>query len=443
MAAVECRRTLSGGLAAAVLSVSGAMLVAGCIAGDETTVTFDAATTLAPPSSGDDGSEARSDETSTTADGQGVDATGGPADGAEASSGVTTPTTVPLDPLLGLDAELVADGFDQPVLVTGAPGTEALYVVEREGVIKVVVDGVVAAQPFLDLTGELLSSSIEQGLLGLAFDPDFATNDRFYAYWTDPAGDSRMARFLAETPLVADPESVEVVLEVEQPAERHNAGMMQFGPDGMLYLALGDGGDGGTSAQDTSNLLGAILRLDVSGDGPAAIPAENPFGNEIWVYGLRNPWRFSIDPVDGLVFIGDVGQDRFEEINVVSLAEGAGTNFGWFEMEGDRCFRSGCDDVGKAIPALQYSHDDGCSVTGGSVYRGSAIPEFEGHYFYGDWCEGFVRSFRFANGQVVDQADWTADLAEVGQVTSFGVDNDGELYTVNWNGELNRIVALR
>ncbi len=442
MAAVERQRELPRGLAAAIVSVVGAVVLAGCIAGDETTATFDAATTLGPPSSADDGSGQPAAELAATDDGPEAGAGNGEPDGGDSTAEVTA-TSQPLDPLLALKAEPVASGFDQPVLVTGAPGTDALYIVERQGVVKVVMDGVVAEQPFLDLTDDLQSSSIEQGLLGLAFDPDFGTNRTFYAYWTDPEGDSRLGRFLARSPLVADRASEQVVLQVDQPAERHNAGMMQFGPDGLLYLALGDGGDGGGSAQDTSNPLGAILRLDVSGDGPAAVPAGNPFGNEIWVYGLRNPWRFSIDPVDGLVYIGDVGQDRFEEINVVSLDGGAGTNFGWLEMEGDRCFRSGCDASDKTIPVLQYSHDDGCSVTGGHVYRGAAIPEFDGHYFYGDWCEGLVRSFRFAEGRVVDQADWTTELSEVGQVTSFGVDNDGELYTVNWNGELNKIVAVR
>ncbi len=360
----------------------------------------------------------------------------------------TTSTTEPLPELRGLEAELVTAGFDQPVLVTGAPGTAALFVVEREGVVRVVEDGRVTDEPFIDLTDQLLSSSIEQGLLGLAFHPDYASNGTVYAYWTDPAGNSRLARFQTTSPTVADPDTIEVVLEVDQPAERHNAGMVQFGPDGLLYLALGDGGSGGATSQDTTNLLGSILRIDVDGadpgsERPYAIPAGNPFDDEIWVYGLRNPWRFSIDEPSATVYIGDVGQERWEEVNAVGL-DGAGTNFGWFETEGADCFRPGCERSGLTDPVLQYSHDEGCSITGGLVYRGAVIPELVGHYFFADWCGGLVRSFRLTGqGQVADQLDWSEDLAALGQVTSFGVDGAGELLAVNWDGELYRVVARR
>ena len=352
---------------------------------------------------------------------------------------------MPLDPLQGLTAELVVEGLDQPVFVTGAPGTEDLYIIEREGVVLRLSGGAVAEEPFLDLRSELTSSSIEQGLLGLAFHPDFATNRRVFAYWTTESGDSRLAEFAAASNETADPDTLQVVLDIDQPEERHNAGMLEFGPNGLLYLSLGDGGSGGTTAQDTENLLGSIVRLDVDSAAPYAIPDGNPFGSPLWVYGLRNPWRFSIDAPSERVFIGDVGQDRYEEINVARL-DGGGTNFGWFEMEGDECFRSGCETDGLTTPVLQYSHDDGCSVTGGRVYRGPAIPEVEGHYFYADWCSGVIRTFRLdtTNGDVaVDEADWTEDLAALGQVTSFGIDNQGELYTVNWNGELHKIVAQR
>ncbi len=353
-----------------------------------------------------------------------------------------TPTPTPLPPLQGIDVELVARGFDQPILVTSAPGTDALFVVEREAIVEVVEGGAVSETPFVDLRGELLSRSIEQGLLGLAFHPDYDTNGRFFAYFTTPSGDSRLAELAATEPAVADPASIRTLVDIAQPGERHNAGMVTFGPDGLLYLALGDGGSGGEPAQDTSNLLGSILRLDVDRGDPYAIPDGNPFGDEIWVYGLRNPWRFSIDAPSRLVYIGDVGQDTFEEINVVSL-DGAGTNFGWLEMEGDRCFRLGCRTDGLTTPVLQYTHADGCSVTGGHVYRGQAIPELAGHYFYADWCSGLVRSFRLDGDTVVDEQDWTSELSELGQVTSFGVDGQGELYAVNWDGELYRIIAVR
>ncbi len=352
------------------------------------------------------------------------------------------PTPTPLAPLQGLAGELVTSGFQQPVLVTSAPGTDALFVVERAGTVQVVVGGERQETPFLDLRGgDLLSNSIEQGLLGLAFHPDYATNGRGFLYWTRGSGDSVLAEFSGNGTDPLDPSQLKPLLEIPQPAERHNAGNIAIGPDGLLYLSLGDGGSGGSTAQDTSNLLGTVLRLDIDSGDPYAIPEGNPFGDEIWVYGLRNPWRFSIDPVDRFVFIGDVGQDTYEEINIVGL-DGAGTNFGWFEAEGDQCFRSGCDLGAYTAPVLQYSHDDGCSVTGGYVYRGSAIPEFIGHYFFADWCTGIVRSFRYADGNAVDLFDWTNDI-RVGEVTSFGIGADAELYTVNWAGELHKIVPIR
>ncbi len=431
--------------------VAACLLTTGCVAGDQETATLGPADpdqqtlpsvtqprTETDQGSADDGAESDGDA------GDEAD----PSDEDTNSSPASTSTTEPLPELQGLDAELLASGFDQPVLVSAAPGTDALFVVERKGRILVVVDGVTEAEPFIDLTDQLLSSSIEQGLLGLAFHPGYEDNGLFYAYWTDPAGDSRLARFTASAPTVADPESIEVILEVEQPAERHNAGMLQFGPDGLLYVSLGDGGSGGATAQDTSNLLGSILRIDVDRPDEAtgrlySIPADNPFDDEIWVYGLRNPWRFSIDGLSETVYIGDVGQERWEEINVVGL-DGAGTNFGWFETEGAECFRGDCDQAGLTDPVLQYSHDEGCSVTGGAVYRGPAIPELTGHYFFADWCGGLVRSFRLTDqGQVADQLDWSEDLAALGQVTSFGRAGDDELLAINWAGELYRIVASR
>ncbi len=418
-------------LAATLLAI--VVLGAACVSGDQTAATFD-------DDAGDLPTTAPSPD-STAAD---EEASSEPDDSPTTSTSRATETTEPLPPLQGLDSELIADGFDQPILVASAPGTDLLYVVEREGIIKTVDDGTVAETPFLDLSDRLLSNSIEQGLLGLAFHPSYADSGRFFAYWTDPEGDSVLAEFNASNPTEADPDSMNIVLQVDQPAERHNAGSMQFGPDGLLYLALGDGGSGGATAQDTSNPLGSIVRIDVdrsTTDRSFAIPEGNPFDDEIWVYGLRNPWRFSIDPLDELIYIGDVGQDGFEEINVIGLDE-AGTNFGWFEMEGDRCFRPGCDESGKTPPVLQYSHDEGCSVTGGWVYRGAAIPEFDGHYFFGDWCVGFVRSMKLVDDQVTEQRDWTSDL-DLGQVTSFGPDGDGELHVSNWDGEIHKIVPIR
>lgn len=355
----------------------------------------------------------------------------------------STTSTARLEPLQGLKVTLVADGFDQPIYVGGAPGTDALFVVEREGLIWLVEGGQRSAEPFLDLRTELLSSSIEQGLLGLAFHPDYAANGRLFAYWTNQGGDSVLAEFTAENPTKVDRGTMREIFSVEQPAERHNAGMIAFGPHGFLYLALGDGGSGGAEAQNLENPLGSVVRLDVDvASGEYKIPPGNPFGNEIWIYGLRNPWRFSIDHESELMYIGDVGQDQFEEINVVALSN-AGANFGWAQAEGDRCFRSDCDLDQFVKPALQYSHDLGCSVTGGAVYRGAAIPELDGHYFFADWCGGLVRSFRYHQDKVVEQNDWSRELEVLGQVTSFGVGADQEMYVANWGGEIYRIDAIR
>ncbi len=371
------------------------------------------------------------------------DAAAGAASSDERSDAGASPEPSRRKPLKGLASRLLADGFDQPVLVTTAPGSPLLYVVEREGIVRTVRNGDVAGKPFVDLRDRLLSSSIEQGLLGLAFHPDFATNRRVFAYWTDRNGDTRVGEFRAHSPRRAKPRSMKTLLRVDQPAERHNAGNLAFGPDGLLYVALGDGGTGGSTAQDTSSLLGSILRIDVDAGRPYEIPDGNPFGDEIWVYGLRNPWRFSIDAVDDRMYIGDVGQETFEEINVVGLEDGAGTNFGWALMEGRRCLRTDCDRQGLTRPVVRYSHKHGCSVTGGHVYRGSAIPELRGHYFYADWCSGLVRSFRLDDrGKPVDRSDWTEQLS-LGQVTSFGVDSRGELLAVNWDGQLFRIVPKR
>jgi glucose/arabinose dehydrogenase len=365
----------------------------------------------------------------------------------EAGSVAPTSSVPPLSPLQGLGTELVADGFDEAVFVTGAPGTNALFVVEQEGVIRVVVGAERADEPFLDIRDRVGSSANEQGLLGLAFHPNYASNGRFFAYWTDTSGNSQLAEFSAPDVLVGDPDSMQILLEQPQPAGNHNGGMIMFGPDGFLYVGLGDGGGRpGNRSQNTETLLGAILRLDVSSPGSYSIPSDNPFGNEIWVYGLRNPWRFSIDTNTRLMYIGDVGQDRFEEIDVVSLDDGAqlAVNFGWPAKEGDSCFGDGCDNSGFRDPVLQYPHPEGCSVTGGWVYRGTAFPELFGHYFYADFCGGLVRSFRYdSESGVQQQIDWADDLSALDQVSSFGVDNESELYALNWSGELLKIVPVR
>ena len=409
--------------------VASVAVLAGCVGDDTNTATF-------PASESTERVLPQVTTTTTTTDDPDV-----------APSSV--PTTTPLAPLQGLEAELVADGFNEAVFVTGAPGTEALFVIEQPGVIQVVSDGQQTEVPFLDITDRVGSSADEQGLLGLAFHPTYASTGRFFAYWTDRSGGSVLAEFNAPEPTIADRDTMKILLEVGQPARNHNGGMIAFGPDEYLYVGLGDGGGRAENrSQDTTSLLGSILKLDVSAPGTYTVPDDNPFGNEIWAYGLRNPWRFSIDPLTRLMYIGDVGQDRLEEIDVLGLNRGAGqaVNFGWPVKEADACFASHerCGEDGFTDPILQYPHPEGCSVTGGWVYRGTAIPEFFGHYFYADFCSGLVRSFAYTTeAGVTQQFDWTEDLVGPEQVSSFGVDNAGELFILNWTGELFKIVPRR
>jgi glucose/arabinose dehydrogenase len=244
---------------------------------------------------------------------------------------------------------------------------------------------------------------------------------------------------------VADPSSASLVLAVDQPYANHNGGHVLFGPDGMLYVAMGDGGSGGDpqgNGQNPAALLGKILRIDVNGAAPYAIPPTNPFVGqtgkrpEIWFTGVRNPWRFSFDREAGLLYLADVGQNAWEEVNVTPAATG-GLNLGWNLMEAAHCYGGGgCSQQGLTLPVLEYSHSDGCSITGGYVYRGSAIPGIRGHYFYADYCQGWIHSFRWYGSQAVDQRSW--DLGSIGNVTSFGEDAAHELYVTSTNGKVYR-----
>jgi len=359
----------------------------------------------------------------------------------------STATTLP--PLRQLRLEVVADGLDAPVLVTSPPGDPRLFVVEKPGRIRL-VDAAAAHPAFLDITALVGEEGLEQGLLGLAFHPGYADNGRFFVHYTDTGGRSVVAGYrVSADPDRADPESIRVLLVEEQPRRNHNGGMIAFGPDGHLYVAFGDGGGAGDPfdhGQRPETRLGAILRLDVDGPDGSLVPPDNPFAAaggapEVWAYGLRNPWRFSFD--GGLLYIADVGQSAWEEVNVVGAAA-AGLNFGWPILEGEECFAApGCSTDGLEMPVLVYSHAEGCSVTGGYVYRGAAIPELDGHYFYGDWCGGWIRSFRYRDGEAVDRADWSEDLGDVGRVVSFGIDSSGEVYVVVQEGLVFRLVPVR
>ncbi|MFQ5947999.1 MAG: PQQ-dependent sugar dehydrogenase [Acidimicrobiia bacterium] len=369
-----------------------------------------------------------------------------------APSTTTTSTTEPLSPLRGLALETVGRRFQEPVFAIAPLTDDRLFVVEKAGVIRVIAAGELLERPFLDITADVGSRGLEQGLLGLAFHPDYEENGRFFVYYTDLEGASRLLEYHASDDADrADPASSKLLLTVPQPASNHNGGMLQFGPDGYLYVALGDGGGAGDqfgNGQRPDTLLATILRLDVDAGDPYAVPPDNPFvggdgANQVWAYGLRNPWRFDIDQEEGLIYIADVGQDAWEEISIVPIT-GGGLNYGWPITEGFECFRSDpCDTGGLVQPVLTYGHGEGCSVIGGFVYRGRDIPELEGHYFYGDWCGRWVRSFRYENGAIADQRDWTADLGEVGQILSFGVDAQGEIYVTTGEGPVYRLVARR
>lgn len=354
-----------------------------------------------------------------------------------------------------LSTEVVASGLTDPVHLTSPPGDPRLFVVELPGRIRIVEGGQLLEEPFLDISGQVATAGSEQGLFSVAFHPDFAQNGLFYVDYTEAgSGDTRVERYTVSDadPNRADPASGEVVLSVVQPEQNHNGGHLRFGPDGMLYVSLGDGGGGGDpndNGQDPSTLLGTILRLDV-GPGcadPYCVPGDNPFvddpdrADEIWAWGLRNPWRFAFDPADGLLYIADVGQNDWEEVNAVAADEG-GVNYGWNVMEGDSCFEppEDCDRTGLTEPVLVYANDTStCSVTGGRVYRGEAIPALQGHYFYADLCAGWVRSFRLADGEVTAEREW--ELGDLGAILSFGEDADGELYVLSGNGDVYRLVA--
>jgi glucose/arabinose dehydrogenase len=353
-----------------------------------------------------------------------------------------------------LTTQLVARGLSDPLDLQVPRGErDRMFVVEQGGRIRLISLGVLAPTPYLDISSRI-SAGGERGLLGLAFHPRYAENGRFYVNYTDRSGDTHISEFRVSSTDrdQADPGSERQLLFVRQPFPNHNGGGLAFGNDGRLYIGLGDGGSGGDPQGNGQNLgthLGKMLRIDVDGGQPYAIPSDNPFRSrtgalpEIWAFGLRNPFRFSFDRSTGDLYIGDVGQNAVEEIDVGLASRGGGENYGWNITEGSRCYQpaSGCSRNGITPPVLEYSHSEGCSVIGGIVYRGCRLPGYQGAYFYADYCSGLLRSFRLQNGQAVDSRDWRAQLGRgLNDITSFGVDTDGEVYIVDQDGEIYRIV---
>ena len=336
----------------------------------------------------------------------------------------------------------VATGLAQPVAMTTArDGSGRLFITLQGGRI-VIFDGKqVLSAPFLDLR-DRVSSGGERGLLSLAFHPDFARNRAFFVNYTNRAGNTVVSRFEVspQTPNIASPDSERPVLTVSQPYANHNGGQLQFGPDGFLYIGMGDGGSGGdpqNRAQNPHELLGKLLRIDVN-QPPYRIPADNPWVNrpnarpEVWALGLRNPWRFSFDRLTGDLYIADVGQDQWEEINFQPAGHPGGQNYGWRRMEGRHCFKpaSACNDGTLILPVLEYDHRLGSAVIGGYVYRGSQIPVLVGRYVYGDFSSGRVWAARIRQGAWVNEELMATGLS----ISSFGEDEAGELYLIDYAG---------
>ena len=387
----------------------------------------------------------------------GVTTTEPPAAGGEPPAGDST-TSAPAaeSPLDGIEitATPVAQ-VDSPTALVVRPGSETMYVAERPGRVRpVTVAGTgpdrtyQVGDPVLDISDDVVADG-ERGLLDIAFSPDGGT--LYVHYSLAPSGDARVAAYTMAGDEV-DTGSYRELLAVEDPFPNHNGGEMEFGPDGYLYIALGDGGGGGDpegNGQDTQALLGKILRIDPanpSGGQEYGIPADNPFADgaggrpEVWLYGVRNPWRFSFDRANGDLWIGDVGQNEWEEIDQLQAAAGGGrgANLGWNEVEATHPFEGGNNPDGGVLPVFEYSHDEGCSVTGGVVYRGAAIPGLGGAYLFSDYCQGDVRGLRVRDGQVTEERTFDA---HVDQLVSFSEDAAGEVYALSLLGGIYRLDA--
>ncbi len=353
------------------------------------------------------------------------------------------PPAVELQPWLRIPAQITH--------LSAAPdGSGRLFVTEKQGRVRIIKEGQLLAEPFLDIRSRVDATASERGLLSIAFPPDYAQSNVFYVNYTakDGDGDTIIARYhVSDDPDLALAESEEIILRIDQPAANHNGGQLQFGPDGYLYIGMGDGGranDPWDNAENLSSLLGKMLRIDVRVPRGYRIPADNPFvGNpqarpEIWAYGLRNPWRFSFDRQTGDLYIADVGHNLWEEIDFQPANSAGGEHYGWDTTEGFHCFEpeEDCDMTGITLPVAEYGHDHGCSITGGAVYRGQAHPAWWGTYFFADFCSGEIWALR----SLPDQG-WTMSVVATTELNpaSFGLDADGELYILDLDGEIMQL----
>jgi glucose/arabinose dehydrogenase len=483
----------------ALLLVGGALVGSACGSDEKNTSVTNEDNPLNPePSDNDDGAGGTATSTPSTPGAAGTPAVN--AGGSESqpgnlpvdpgqpqpptNPGTTTPPPAPGTALApncnppegavpALTLELVADGLEEPLFVTGVPGDDTrLFVLEKAGRVRVIVNGELQPQPFLDI-GSLVVNNGERGMLGLAFHPNYAQNGLFYVHHSSrqDANDGVTAEYKVDptNPNVADPSSRRDVMRItNDPESNHNGGDLVFGPDKFLYLGMGDGGGGNDqhgangNGQNLNALFGKMLRIDVDGrdvNGAYSIPPGNLAEQtgqqalpEIWAYGLRNPWRYSFDACTGDLYIGDVGQDRVEEVDFLPAGTLAGTNFGWRLMEGPDC-RPGdtvcptIDTSNLTLPIDSYLQDPTESITGGYVYRGSNVPGLRGHYFYADYASNMVVMFRVENGQLVDRQDVSTQIrpsggGNFGGIASFGTDNAGEVYVAAFQpGAIYRIAA--
>jgi glucose/arabinose dehydrogenase len=365
-----------------------------------------------------------------------------------------TPEPLTLPPLdsLGLSLTPIADGLQRPDYLTHAgDGSGRLFVVEQPGRIRIIKEGSLLPTPFLDIVAIVGSQANEQGLLSVAFHPDYRNNGFFFVNYTNTDGNTTIARYqVADDPDIADPNSAKILLTINQPYGNHNGGQLVFGPDGYLYVGMGDGGaanDPHNNGQSLDTLLGKILRLDVDNGDPYGAPQDNPFVDqpdarpEIWSYGWRNPWRISFDRGTGDMYVADVGQNKYEEVHVEFAGTPGGQNYGWRLMEGLHCFNPAeCDPASLPVelPVAEYDHSQGCSVTGGYVYRGANYPELTGTYLYGDYCSGLVWGLRHEGNGSWSQSQAQL-LASNTNISSFGQDEAGEIYLIDHRGTVYQL----